>query len=208
MGKSKTPKSSNDQKRNKWQEITENNPLSQAQISLTTTLKALYSHVDKEEMNNGAGALETLFILDRHLNNENFPRDWRNNISPEGGDHVNIPSWVFRTIVDSWTKYIGGDAGLSLGNAFGVGTGGQGKRKFTREGVKNFRRHFGLAFQVMMACMKADEKGAPLSFEKAYGDVADRNGVSSQTVGRAYSEYKQILKEIATEQQWPVDFPD
>jgi hypothetical protein len=205
MGKRKAPRTSDKETQLAWREMMENHPFGETELSLTTILEAISQQVNKGKMNPGPAALESLLVIDRNLKNGKVLVEWWNEISINAGDHISIPIWAFGEIVDCWTKYVDGSSEFSLGDAFGVGQG-QGKRKNTREGMRLFRRNFGLAFQVVMQCVNASKSGGQISLNKAYNLVADDNEIQVRKVERAYYEYESILRMIVRKQNLPIEF--
>ena len=163
---------------------------------LTLMFHALVWAVDKNHIPIGLAALDALFaIRTRIMKGELTVADWHErNRGRE--DFVAIPRWAFDALTTGYHSYVAGEKGVSLGDALGVGKGGQGSRNTTRDGVKRFRRDLGLALQVAGVRAKPDAAGKLTGPELAYLQVAETNDLDPQKVRRAYSKFADVLDEL------------
>lgn len=104
-------------------------------------------------------------------------------------DTVEIPRAWLRVMVDGWAKYKSGNTGSTLGEAFGVEGGGQGKQP-VRERLDQVNRGIRLSNKAEIEYRTVQADGGNATWERAYQAVAADEGVSDETVKRAHKKHK------------------
>ena len=115
-----------------------------------------------------------------------WPEDW-------GQDEVKVPLALLLALRDAWAVYRDGPSGQTLGEAFGLEGRGQGKHKM-RDRQKQRDRQRKLCAQVCMDYLLAPVLGEAISLEAAINQVAQREGVSFQTVREAHKRYRREIE--------------
>jgi hypothetical protein len=109
------------------------------------------------------------------------PKEW-------GDEFVSVPAPLILALVDAWRLYQRSPTGVTLGEAFGIEGGGQGKKP-KKDLQRNRDRRRKLAADVENEYLASGHEGVPISREQARQIVAEREGVSIQTVELAEKEY-------------------
>ncbi len=105
-------------------------------------------------------------------------------------DTVEIPRAWLGVWIEGWTKYKSGNTGSTLGEAFGVEGGGQGKQP-VRERIGQINRDIRLSNKVEIEYRSAQADNCKATWEGAFQAVADDEGVSVDTVKRAHKKHKE-----------------
>ena len=109
-------------------------------------------------------------------------------------DCVPVPWWVLDVITSGWLRYMHAPSGQSLGEAFRLEGGGQGKKRY-REIVEKYTRDWKLALDVWHLVQSRRSQGERVSIkDDAIPEVAGRTGLSEDTVRRAWNAHKGLVK--------------
>lgn len=113
---------------------------------------------------------------------------------------VLIPIEYIEVIIEGWRNYSARDGEISLGEAYKIEGGGQGKHK-RLQSLKRLTRDMRLCDRVEFALADAERRGEPISKERAFAEVAELTSahdekVSADTVKRAYRRRGPKLREI------------
>lgn len=104
-------------------------------------------------------------------------------------DTVEIPRDWLRVMVDGWAKYKSGNTGSTLGEAFSVEGGGQGRHP-VRESLDQLNRNIRLSNKAEVEYRVAQAEGSNAAWERAFNAVAADEGVSEETVKRAHNRFR------------------
>jgi hypothetical protein len=105
-------------------------------------------------------------------------------------DTVEIPRALLRVWVEGWAKYKSGNTGSTLGEAFGVEGGGQGRQP-VRERMDQINRDIRLSNKVEIEYRSTQADNGNAAWERAFHAVAEDEGVSADTVKRAHKKHKE-----------------
>lgn len=103
-------------------------------------------------------------------------------------DQVSVPRALLRPLVEGWMKYLDPELDYSLGEAFEIEGGGAGRRP-TKVLQKKIDRDRRLSNLVIVDYLASQDEGAPISQDAAFQAVADAEGVSYETVKKAYRKH-------------------
>lgn len=103
---------------------------------------------------------------------------------------VLVPLEYIEEIMQGWKIYADRDGELTLGEAYKIEGGGQGRRRRI-DTLKRFMRDVRLCDRVGLALVEAEKKGEPISRERAYEIVAEATSqmegpTTPEVVRRAY----------------------
>ena len=104
---------------------------------------------------------------------------------------VPVPWWIINFIAEGWERYRQASPGRALGECFDLEGGGQGKLP-AKDVLPKVIRDQALAREVIQIRLQAKKKGIKLSLEKVFAEVAEKYGLSSDTVRRAYRSVPKI----------------
>ncbi len=110
-----------------------------------------------------------------------WPKYW-------GEETLLIPAALIETLSAVWIDYLQAPTGTTLGEAFKLEGGGQGKNKI-RDTLKTIDKARSLSHQVELNYLAGDEKSKPISLEEVYVNVSEDNNVSFDTVRKAHQKY-------------------
>jgi hypothetical protein len=117
---------------------------------------------------------------------EAYPiKSWRD-------DTVEVPRAWIRELVASWEKYKKSEAQTTLGEAFGLEGGGQGVLP-AKHRLDAMNRDTRIANAVVLEYLSERASGETGSWERAYGNVADQERVSLDTVKRATKPIRDLI---------------
>lgn len=107
-------------------------------------------------------------------------------------DAVEIPRAWLRVWVEGWAKYKSGNTGSTLGEAFGVEGGGQGRQP-VRERMDQINRDIRLSNKVEIEYRSAQANNGSATWERAIRAVVEDEdeSVSEDTVKRAHKKHKE-----------------
>lgn len=109
-------------------------------------------------------------------------------------DTVEIPRDWLRVLVEGWAKYKSGNTGSTLGEAFGVEGGGQGRQPI-RERMDQINRDIRLSNKVIIEYGSAQADNGSATLDRAFHAVAEDEGVSVDTVRRAHKKRKEATRD-------------
>ncbi len=116
------------------------------------------------------------------------------------GMSVTVPYQYMELIAVLFKKYLTSDEGVSLGEAFGIEGGRQGKKK-NKDALGHVRRDMSLCRSVLLARVNAERRGGPISLETAYFEVHEKSvergtpfGV--EVIRKAYKKYGRFATKI------------
>ena len=101
---------------------------------------------------------------------------------------VTIPKGLLEPLIEAWVKYKGAPTGTSIGECLNLEGGSQGKHQ-TRQKIALINKRVRYSNGVLTEYLQAKDSRVPVSWETAYGIVAEREGVSESTVKRASEKY-------------------
>ena len=121
---------------------------------------------------------------------EAWPKDW-------GDETITIPAVLVQALTSAWIDYKEAPSGKTFGESFKLEGGGQGKPK-VKDIVKMITKNRVLINEVMINYLSGDEKGQPISIEKAIANVhgskqEKMRGFSEVTAKKAYTRGKKDL---------------
>ena len=121
---------------------------------------------------------------------EAWPKDW-------GNETITIPAVLVQALTSAWIDYKEAPSGKTFGESFKLEGGGQGKPK-VKDIVKMITKNRVLTNEVMINYLSGDEKGQPISIEKAIANVhgskqEKMRGFSEVTAKKAYTRGKKDL---------------
>ena len=111
-----------------------------------------------------------------------------------GKEEVIVPAALLNTLMTAWLTYRDAPSGKTLGEAFGLEAGGQGKLPAYKLQMNRDHRR-GIAQQVEIEYIIAGENGDPISEERAQTMIAEQRDLSFETVRNAHNEYKQEIRQ-------------
>lgn len=122
---------------------------------------------------------------------------------PEWGlppqDRVPVPWWVVNVLTTAWLRYLSAGPGVTMGEAFRLEGGGQGKRKY-RDVIEKYTRDWKLALDVWHFHQEKKFEGKPISIkDKAIPEIAERTGLGEDVVRRAWNTHKEMVKAMYRE---------
>lgn len=111
-----------------------------------------------------------------------------------GKEEVVVTAALLNTLMTAWLKYCDAPSGKTLGEAFGLEAGGQGKLPaYKLQMNRDHRRE--IAQQVEIEYIIAGENGDPISEERAQTMIAEQRDLSFETVRKAHNEYKKEIRQ-------------
>jgi hypothetical protein len=110
-----------------------------------------------------------------------------------GEDSVQVPAALLSALRDAWLSYQNAPAGTTLGEAFNVEGGGQG-RQIMNDALKSHRKSKDLAIKVEVEYVAASISAEPSNLENSNKAVAKREGVSYETAKKAHSAHRDSLR--------------
>ncbi len=111
-------------------------------------------------------------------------------------DRVEVPRALLRSIVQCWMEYVDAETSLTLGEAFGLEGGGSGKRP-TKALQHKLDRNRRLSNLAIVDYISSRMDGTPISQDAAFQAVAESEGVSYETVKKAYRKHSpETLKKL------------
>jgi hypothetical protein len=146
-------------------------------------LKVLYAKAAQDPKEYAVlAAFEALFIISGCWRGYGkFKPPSLNNI-----DFVPVPFWAVDTIAAGWVQYRAQKfAGRSMGEAFGIEGGKQGKRSV--QGRHPAKRKWNVWLRNLRLAAELYSLRQDKSYEQAVADVAEKWGVSDSTVKRAWA---------------------
>ena len=106
-----------------------------------------------------------------------WPKDW-------GSDAAKVPFTLLMALSRAWMKYQTSPKGTTLGEAFGLEGGGQGRQRIKdRQATRD--KHKKLSNKVLIEYLSPEGR---ISVENAIAIVAEAEDVPFKTVERAYHE--------------------
>lgn len=117
-----------------------------------------------------------------------------------GDKFVSLPAALVLALTDAWIIYQNSPTGSTLGEAFGVEGGGQGKRP-AKELQRNRDRRRKIANDVELAYLAAGEENCAITQELAREIVAGRMKTSIDTVESAHKEYGPSIRDAMRKHQ-------
>lgn len=107
---------------------------------------------------------------------------------------VRVPIALLQALAWAWDDYKNADAGITLGEAFGVEGGGQGKQPAKKQQATRDRRRK-LAAAVEVEYRAWEKIGRPITQAEAIEFVSENQRVKLSTVEAAFNEYKQEVRD-------------
>ena len=164
---------------------------------------ALLQEVDDGKLNGEIVCFETLIsafsALDEGRSHEEiktaYPKDnWQE-------ETIEIPKALIQLLLEGWVRYKAAGPQQTLGECFGLEGGGQGREplKAVLARINQSKRY---SNGVMIEYLAAQTDGKRISYETAIGIVADREGVSHQTVKRASEKMRPDTIAIMQARGW------
>ena len=113
-----------------------------------------------------------------------WPSSW-------GNRTVAVPAALLHALAESWVKYKKSDSGTTLGEAFQLEGGGQGKSRLKDKQATRDQNRKHARDVVALRWQKG------ISLECAFGEIAERREVSIDTVRAAYKKYGKAIERDA-----------
>ena len=110
-----------------------------------------------------------------------------------GEEDVIVPLNFLNIIAESWMSYLDAPTGKTMGEAFHLEGGGQGKAR-ARQLQMNRDQRRAIANDVENTYLEAAKKGSPISEEEAIGNVASKRNKSFDTVQKSYKKHKKYIR--------------
>jgi len=105
-----------------------------------------------------------------------------------GKEEVIVPAALLNTLMTAWLTYRDAPSGTTLGEAFGLEGGGQGKLTAYKLQMNRDHRR-GIAQQVEGIYIAGELFNEPVSEECAQTMLAKQRGLSFETVSKAHKKY-------------------
>lgn len=123
---------------------------------------------------------------------EAWPSDW-------GSETLLVPAALINALSSAWFDYQKAPSGKTLGEAFKLEGGGQGKKRIkdiqnTSDKTRN------LSYQVELQYLSQSGTSHPISLEDVYANVAEEYKVSDETVRKAHQKYGSFVRRTLKEQ--------
>jgi hypothetical protein len=118
---------------------------------------------------------------------EAWPDSW-------GKEEVAVPTALLNTLMTAWLTYRNAPSGTTLGEAFGLEGGGQGKLPKHKLQM-NRDRGRDIAGDVEIKYSGREPEEESISEQHAQTMVAERRGLSFETVRNAHNKYKKELRQ-------------
>ena len=115
-----------------------------------------------------------------------------------GQQTVSIPLPLLMALRDTWDLYRSADAGVSLGETFGIEGKGQGKDKMKRKLEQRLKENR-IANAVELAYLSSGETGErsdAVSLDQAIEQVAEFEGLSVDTVKAYHKKHNKYLRSV------------
>ena len=120
-----------------------------------------------------------------------WPSEW-------GNEAITVPLKLLLVLSEVWVKYKQPENKLTLGEAFEIEGGGQGKHPM-KSILATIDRDRHLANKVEFLYIKKEDDENPLRLEEAITEVADKEGLAFETVGQAHEKYKKYTRTTLTD---------
>jgi hypothetical protein len=121
--------------------------------------------------------------------------DLRKSWLPEWGElEITVPFVLLKELADAWADYLEAPSGKSFGEVLGIEGGGQGKSR-TRERRKSADAEYWRTNDVWIEYLIAGHTGSPISKEKAKQIVAEKHGISFETVNKAFKRHGKFVEQ-------------
>jgi len=123
-------------------------------------------------------------------------KEW--GLPPE--DVVPVPWWVIDVATRGWVRYLRSPPSVSLGEAYGIEGGGQGRHPYKNR-IATYTRDWKIALDVWHRVQQAKKQGEKLPIrDGAIPAVAVALGFEESTVERAWKRHGKMIK--AAYQNW------
>ncbi len=110
-----------------------------------------------------------------------------------GEESVTAPIALLAALQQGWLAYMNAPDGMTLGEAFRIEGHGQGRQRL-RDMQKGKDRRRGLANEVEIEYLSAGARGKPIPLCNAIEIVAERQGISAETVKAAHREFRDEIR--------------
>lgn len=121
-----------------------------------------------------------------------------------GDQEVVVPAALLNNLKSAWLKYRDAPPGTTLGEAFNLEGGGQGKASARNQQMTR-DKHRGLADDVEIVYFQAMLNNKPISEEEAQETVAARLDLSFETVRNAHKKFKPEIRAALQKQNEEID---
>ena len=166
---------------------------------LNNRLEILERLRKEEKLNTPFIALEALGALSGGVVSGRTERQLRTVWPSEwGNETITVPLALLLVLSEVWVKYKQPENKLTLGEAFEIEGGGQGKHPM-KSILATIDRDRHLANKVEFLYIKKEDDENPLRLEEAITEVADKEGLAFETVGQAHEKYKKYTRTTLTD---------
>ena len=110
-----------------------------------------------------------------------------------GDQEVVVPAALLNNLKTAWLNYRGAPPGTTLGEAFNLEGGGQGKTSARNQQMTR-DKHRGLANDVEAVYLEAMLNNNPISEEEAQETVAAKLDMSFETIRNAHKKFKPEIR--------------
>ena len=113
-----------------------------------------------------------------------------------GRETIRVPLPLLIALTDAWNSYRSADAGISLGESFGVEGKGQGKSKMKGRLEQRLKEHriMNAVELAYLASGNTAEEVDAISLEVAIEQVAEVEGLSADTVQKYHKKHSKYLR--------------
>ena len=120
-----------------------------------------------------------------------WPSEW-------GNEAITVPLALLLALSEVWGEYRQPENKMTLGEAFEIEGGGQGKHPM-KEKFATEKGYMRLARKVETLYIEIENDENPLRLEEAIAEVADKEGVGFETVKQAHKKYKKYTRTTLTD---------
>jgi hypothetical protein len=120
-----------------------------------------------------------------------WPSEW-------GNETITVPLKLLLALSEVWGEYRQPENKMTLGEAFEIEGGGQGKHSM-KEKLATEKGYIRLARKVEILYIAKEDDEDALTLEEAIEEVAGKEGVAFETVKQAHKKYKKYIRTTLTD---------
>ena len=117
---------------------------------------------------------------------------------------VTIPKGLLRPLIEAWVRYKDAPSGKTLGEAFNLEGGGQGKQPL-KSALQKINRDLSYSNEVLVEYFARSGTSQRISFDEAISRVAEREEKSHATIENASDKYRQLTLDRMKDKGWIAD---
>jgi hypothetical protein len=166
---------------------------------LNNRLEILERLRKEEKLNTPFIALEALAELSEGVVSRRTERQLRTVWPSEwGNETITVPLKLLLALSEVWGEYRQPENKMTLGEAFEIEGGGQGKHSM-KEKLATEKGYIRLARKVEILYIAKEDDEDALTLEEAIEEVAGKEGVAFETVKQAHKKYKKYIRTTLTD---------